>query len=44
MAAMSLGFREVATLEENVRDIWGNYQDLALLELSLKHHDLWWAY
>lgn len=43
-AAMSLGFREVATLKEGVRDIWGNYQDIALLELPLKDHDLWWAY
>ncbi len=44
MAAMSLGFREVATLKEEVRDFWGNYQDVARLDLPLKNHELWWAY
>lgn len=44
MAAMSLGFREVSTLKEEVRDLWGNYQDVARLEMSLKNHELWWAY
>jgi hypothetical protein len=41
MAAASCGFREVATLKEGIRDPLGNYQDLVLLELPLKDHQVW---
>lgn len=42
VAAGSLGFREVATLKERIRDMWGNYQDLVLMEMSLKEPRPWW--
>ena len=42
--AGSAGFREVASLKERVRDIWGNYQDLVLMEMPLKDHALWWRF
>ena len=42
VAAGSAGFREVAILKEQVKDMWGNPQDLMLLELSLKERRLWW--
>jgi RimJ/RimL family protein N-acetyltransferase len=41
-AAASAGFREVAVLKDHVRDIWGNYHDLVLMELSLKERRMWW--
>ncbi len=44
MAAISLGFREVATLTDRVRDMWGNYQDLILLEMPMADRDWWWRY
>ena len=44
MAARSVGFREVATLREWVRDVWGNYVDLVLLELPLKEREAWWRF
>ena len=43
-AAGSAGFREVVSLKERVRDIWGNYQDLVLMEMPLKDHALWWRF
>ncbi|MBI4339102.1 MAG: GNAT family N-acetyltransferase [Chloroflexi bacterium] len=43
-AAQSLGFRRVASLHQWVRDIWGNYEDLVIMELPLKEADLWWRY
>ncbi len=43
-AATSVGFQQVAILKERVRDFWGNYQDLALLELPLKDRELWWKF
>ena len=44
IAAESVGFRRVATLDGRIRDLWGNYQDLAQLEMPLKDHDLWWRF
>jgi L-amino acid N-acyltransferase YncA len=44
MAAISLGFREVATLTDRVRDMWGNFQDLVLLEMPMADRDWWWRY
>ena len=42
LAAGSAGFREVAVLKEHVRDMWGNFQDLVLMELPLKERRFWW--
>ena len=41
-AASSVGFKEVAVLKDRIRDFWGNFQDLVLLEMSLKDRQLWW--
>ena len=41
MAAISLGFREVAVLGERVRDMWGNFQDIVALEIAMKDVE-WW--
>jgi L-amino acid N-acyltransferase YncA len=40
IAAGSLGFREAARLKEWVRDYWGDYQDLVIMELPLIDHRL----
>lgn len=42
LAAGSAGFREAAVLKEHVRDMWGNYQDLVIMELPLKERRFWW--
>ncbi len=34
-AAKSLGFQVCATLQDRIRDFWGDHRDLVLLELSL---------
>ncbi len=44
VAAESVGFQEVARLEGWVRDIWGNYQDLVVMELALAEHKEWWRF
>ncbi len=44
LAAESVGFREVATLKEHIKDFWGNYEDLVVLEIPLKDADLWWKF
>jgi L-amino acid N-acyltransferase YncA len=41
-AAESVGFAEVAVLKEWVRDIWGNYQNLVLLEMPVQDQRAWW--
>jgi len=41
-AAGSAGFREAAVMKEYVRDMWGNYHDLVIMELSLKERRIWW--
>jgi len=33
-----------ASLRERVRDIWGNLQDLVVLEMPLKDRERWWRY
>jgi L-amino acid N-acyltransferase YncA len=43
-AAISVGFHQVAIVKERIRDFWGNYQDLVLLELPLKDRELWWRF
>jgi L-amino acid N-acyltransferase YncA len=43
-AAISVGFNQVGVLKERIRDFWGNYQDLVLLELPLKDRELWWRF
>lgn len=40
-AAGSAGFREAAVLKEHVRDMWGNYQDVVVMELPL-NDKFWW--
>jgi L-amino acid N-acyltransferase YncA len=40
ISAGSLGFRETARLGEWVRDYWGDYQDLVIMELPLTDHRL----
>lgn len=41
-AGASAGFQEVAVLKDHVRDVWGNFHDLVLMELSLKDRRMWW--
>ncbi len=41
LAAYSIGFKEVATVQEWIRDLWGNYQDLVQLELPLEEREVW---
>ena len=41
--AQSVGFKQVAILDGRIRDLWGNYHDLVLLELPLNSHQLWWS-
>ena len=41
-AAISVGFRQAAVLQNRIRDFWGNYQGLVLLEMPLKDRHLWW--
>ena len=40
-AAERVGFKEVATLEDRVKDFWGTYQDLILLEIPVSSQDRW---
>ena len=42
MAAESVGFTKVATLEGRVRDFWGNYQELVIFDMRLEDHHRWW--
>ncbi|MFQ6030251.1 MAG: GNAT family N-acetyltransferase [Dehalococcoidia bacterium] len=42
IAAESVGFTEVASLKERVRDLWGNYLDLVLMEMPIEKHRVWW--
>lgn len=44
MAADSVGFQQVAVLNDWVRDMWGNYQDMVILELPVEEHLKWWRY
>ena len=41
-AAERVGFKEVATLEDRVKDYWGNYQDLIVLEIPVADRERWW--
>lgn len=34
VAAGNVGFREVACLENHIRDFWGDFRDLLLMELT----------
>ncbi len=42
IAAESVGFRRVANLSNRVKDTWGNYHDLVLLEVNLEDDAHWW--
>ncbi|NQW21851.1 MAG: GNAT family N-acetyltransferase [SAR202 cluster bacterium] len=42
VAAERVGFKEVATLEDRVKDFWGNYQDVVLLEIPVADRERWW--
>jgi L-amino acid N-acyltransferase YncA len=44
MAAESVGFQVAATLKGRIKDMWGNSQDLVLMELPLKDQDRWWSF
>ncbi|MBC8281135.1 MAG: GNAT family N-acetyltransferase [Chloroflexi bacterium] len=41
-AAERVGFKEVAVLEDRVRDFWGNYQDVIMLEIPVANRERWW--
>jgi L-amino acid N-acyltransferase YncA len=41
-AAESVGFNRVARLTGRASDLWGNYQDLIVLDLKLDEHRYWW--
>ena len=41
LAALSVGFQEVASLRGWIRDQQGDYQDLVLMELHLEEHRKW---
>ena len=42
VAAERVGFKEIATLEDRVKDFWGNYQDVLLLEIPVADRERWW--
>ena len=42
--AWSMGFQEVGALKGWVEDLWGNYQDLVILEMPLQEWELWWRH
>jgi L-amino acid N-acyltransferase YncA len=44
LAAESVGFQVAATLKGRIKDMWGNYQDLVLLELPLQDQQRWWHF
>ena len=43
LMATGMGFQQIAILKERIRDFWGNYQDLVLLEIPLGDRKLWWS-
>ena len=42
LAAERVGFKEVAILEDRIRDFWGNYKDLMMLEILISDRERWW--
>jgi L-amino acid N-acyltransferase YncA len=44
MAAHGEHFEEVARLKEWIRDEWGNFQDLVILEYPIKEKEAWYRY
>ncbi len=38
-AARSVGFQVVTTLKDRIRDLWGDYQDLIVMELPLRDYE-----
>jgi L-amino acid N-acyltransferase YncA len=44
LAAESVGFQVAATLKGRIKDMWGIYQDLVLLELPLQDQQRWWHF
>jgi L-amino acid N-acyltransferase YncA len=44
IAAERSGFREMTTLKGRIRDMWGNYQNLVVMELPLQGQEPWWRF
>ena len=44
MAAESIGFQEIARFKGRVRDLWGNYQDLVVMDLPMEKQREWWRF
>jgi len=47
-AAERVGFKEVATkeiatLEDRIKDFCGNYQDVIMLEIPVTNRERWWS-
>ena len=40
-AAERVGFKEIAILKDRVKDFWGNYQDLIMLENPVVDREQW---
>lgn len=41
-AVESVGFNRIARLTDRVSGLWGNYQDLIVLDMQLNEHRYWW--
>ena len=41
-AVESVGFNRIARLTYRVSGLWGNYQDLIVLDMQLNEHRYWW--
>lgn len=44
MAAHGEHFEEVARLKEWIRDEWGNFQDMVILEYAIKEKEAWYKF
>ena len=42
-AAERVDFKEVATLEDRIKDFCGNYQDVIMLEIPVTNRERWWS-
>ena len=40
--AESVGFNRIARLTDRVSGLWGNFQDLIVLDMQLNEHRYWW--
>jgi len=41
--AERVDFKEVATLEDRIKDFCGNYQDVIMLEIPVTNRERWWS-